>query len=155
MFDLCVFQGLLEWRFEVQLLVQIFSLNVCVVKGYCVYEVGLRLSMGERWQEWLLVFEQLYNGFFFDYFFGNCYLIYLDWRMRIDIVFGVVCGLLYIYDCVLLQIVYKDFCVLNVLLDWDFVLRLVGYGLLVIVMLFLLFKLVSKWVFFFLGLGFY
>lgn len=60
-------------------------------------------------------------------------MIYLDWDVRINIVFGVVFGLLYIYDCVFLQILYKEFKVFNVLLDQNYMLKLVGYGLFVVV----------------------
>lgn len=138
-----------------QLLAQISSPNVCVVKGYCAHEAGPRLSTGERRQERLLVFEQPYNGPLSDHLFGNRYLTYLDWRTRIDIALGAARGLLYIHDRAPLQIVYKDFCASNVLLDRDFAPRLAGYGLSVTATPSSSFKPVSKRVPPFLGLGFH
>jgi hypothetical protein len=119
-------QGCLEWRSEVQLLAQISSPNVCAVKGYCTHETGSRLSTR---QERLLVFEQPYNGPLSDHLFGNRYLTYLDWRTRIEIALSAARGLLYIHERAPVQVVYKDFCASNVLLDRDFSSRLAGYGL--------------------------
>lgn len=109
-----------------QLLAQICSPNVCAVKGYCTHETGSRLSTR---QERLLVFEQPYNGPLSDHLFGNRYLTYLDWRTRIEIALSAARGLLYIHERAPVQVVYKDFCASNVLLDRDFSSRLAGYGL--------------------------
>lgn len=122
-------QGPVEWKAQIQLLLQLSNPNVCALKGYCKHDEESSVSIRERLQERLLVFEQPPNGSLYDHLFGSRCTTYLDWDARINIALGAALGLLYIHDRAPLQILYKEFKASNVLLDQNYTPKLAGYGL--------------------------
>lgn len=82
-----------------------------------------------------MVYDYMKNGVFYDYFYDKnnvekySSLVNL-WKMWIKIVLDVVRGIEYLYNYVVLLIIYRDIKLLNILLDFNWVVRVLDFGLL-------------------------
>lgn len=75
----------------------------------------------------MFVYEFMENGIMCEWFFGKM-VYFLDWIKCLFIVVGLVRGLIYLYEMVNLLIIYCDIKLVNILLDGNYVVKVVDFG---------------------------
>lgn len=109
-------QGLQEWKAEVQFLGEFSHPNLVKLLGYCWEE-----------KQFLLVYEYMEGGSLESHLFrrgGDS----ISWDTRLNIATGAARGLAFLHTTEK-QVIYRDFKASNILLDKDFNAKLSDFGL--------------------------
>ncbi|KAM0998785.1 hypothetical protein FF1_005566 [Malus domestica] len=104
-----------EFKTEVNVIGHTHHKNLVRLFGYC-----------DEGQQRLLVYELLSNGTLASFLFSD---IKPSWRQRIEIVYGVAKGLLYLHEECSTQIIHCDIKPQNILLDEYYTARISDFGL--------------------------
>ncbi|CAO2841859.1 unnamed protein product [Amaranthus hypochondriacus] len=111
-------QGFEEFKNEVMLTARIQHVNLVKVIGFCV----------ER-EEKMLVYEYLPNGSLDSYLFDPVKRFQLDWEKRVQIIEGIIQGLLYLQEYSRVTIIHRDLKASNILLDKDLYPKISDFGM--------------------------
>ncbi|PIA58553.1 hypothetical protein AQUCO_00500461v1, partial [Aquilegia coerulea] len=104
-----------EFQAEVSAIGKTNHKNLVQLLGFCNEEAHR-----------LLVYEFMVNGSLENFLFGSSKL---DWKKRIQIVFGIARGLAYLHEDCSSQIIHCDIKPQNILLDESYVARISDFGL--------------------------
>ncbi|XP_057538105.1 G-type lectin S-receptor-like serine/threonine-protein kinase At1g67520 [Amaranthus tricolor] len=101
-------QGFEEFKNEVMLTARLQHVNLVKVIGFCV----------ER-EEKMLVYEYLPNRSLDSYLFDPVKRFQFNWEKRVQIIEGIIQGLLYLQEYSRVTIIHRDINASNILLDKD------------------------------------
>ncbi|CAN4113171.1 unnamed protein product [Withania somnifera] len=99
-------QGLEEFENEVILTAKLQHMNLVKVVGFCI----------ER-EEKMLIYEYMPNKSLDYYIYNQVRRLILNWEKRVQIIEGIIQGLLYLQEYSRLTIIHRDIKASNILLD--------------------------------------
>ncbi|XP_045828062.1 probable serine/threonine-protein kinase PIX13 isoform X3 [Trifolium pratense] len=112
------YQGLEEWKSEINFLGRLYHPNLVKLLGYCYEE-----------SELLLVYEYLQRGSLEHHLFGRGASVHpLPWDLRLKIAIGAAAGLSFLHTSDR-EIIYRDFKASNILLDGSYNAKISDFGL--------------------------
>ncbi|KAH7835051.1 hypothetical protein Vadar_022407 [Vaccinium darrowii] len=114
-------QGSRHWLAELQFHGVVNHPNLVQLLGYCSVD-------GKRGIQRLLVYEYMPNSSL-GYHLFNGDSTTLPWETRLEIILGAAQGLAYLHEGLEIQVIYRDFKPMNVLLDEYFKPKLSDFGL--------------------------
>ncbi|XP_060171878.1 class V chitinase-like isoform X2 [Lycium barbarum] len=111
-------QGLEEFENEVILTAKLLHINLVKVVGFCI----------ER-EEKMLIYEHMPNGSLDQYIYNQGRRLLLDWEKRVQIIEGIIQGLLYLQEYSRLTIIHRDLKANNILLDTHMKPKISDFGM--------------------------
>ncbi|KAM3270044.1 class V chitinase-like [Capsicum chacoense] len=111
-------QGLEEFENEVILTAKLQHINLVKVVGFCVEN-----------EEKMLIYEYMPNKSLDHYIYNQVRRLILNWEKRVQIIEGIIQGLLYLQEYSRLTIIHRDIKASNILLDSQMQPKISDFGM--------------------------
>ncbi|WMV36314.1 hypothetical protein MTR67_029699 [Solanum verrucosum] len=111
-------QGLEEFENEVILTAKLQHINLVKVVGFCIEN-----------QEKMLIYEYMPNKSLDHYIYNQVRRLVLNWEKRVQIIEGIIQGLLYLQEYSRLTIIHRDIKASNILLDLQMKPKISDFGM--------------------------
>ncbi|PHU11225.1 G-type lectin S-receptor-like serine/threonine-protein kinase [Capsicum chinense] len=111
-------QGLEEFENEVILTAKLQHINLVKVVGFCIEN-----------EEKMLIYEYMPNKSLDHYIYNQVRRLILNWEKRVQIIEGIIQGLLYLQEYSRLTIIHRDIKASNILLDSQMQPKISDFGM--------------------------